>query len=276
MRKTLYFLTLAAVFSLASFAYAMHPVRLCPAFTRTLVLGSRGEDIKMLQSVLSGDPGVYPERFITGYFGKLTEKAVQRFQAKYGVISLGSPATTGYGAFGPRTRAKLKEICEKMNFAHEEVARPREAPPPPPTPAPIPPTQPTIPETAITPMPPPPGVLAPPPVVLTGSYEGTTCSLDVEPKILTLGANRAETTWTVNSSPTGWHFYWHEIVNAIDQGDFYGGTTNKSKLETYAAVPAKYTRYAHVVIEQNHLVGTSHSNAVCITKSATFEIQDSY
>jgi peptidoglycan hydrolase-like protein with peptidoglycan-binding domain len=44
------------------------------------------------------------------YFGLLTQGAVQRFQAKYGIVSSGSPATTGYGFVGSKTRAKLLEI----------------------------------------------------------------------------------------------------------------------------------------------------------------------
>lgn len=53
---------------------------------------------------------MYPEKLVTGYFGPLTLKAVQRFQTKYGIVSSGSPSTTGYGRVGPRTRAKLNEL----------------------------------------------------------------------------------------------------------------------------------------------------------------------
>ena len=48
--------------------------------------------------------------YITGYYGSLTTRAVQLFQAKYGIISSGSPFTTGYGFVGPKTRAKLNEF----------------------------------------------------------------------------------------------------------------------------------------------------------------------
>jgi hypothetical protein len=60
---------------------------------------------------LAQDPSVYPEGTVSGYFGALTEKAVQRWQAKYNVVSSGSPATTGYGVVGPRTAAAIALLC---------------------------------------------------------------------------------------------------------------------------------------------------------------------
>lgn len=44
---------------------------------------------------------------ITGYFGPMTEAAVQRWQAARGIVSSGLPDTTGYGYVGPRTRAAM-------------------------------------------------------------------------------------------------------------------------------------------------------------------------
>jgi hypothetical protein len=52
-----------------------------------------------LQKLLKQDSSVYPEGLVTGYFGRLTEAAVQRFQAKYGIRVTGQ--------VGPETRAKL-------------------------------------------------------------------------------------------------------------------------------------------------------------------------
>lgn len=43
----------------------------------------------------------------TGFFGPLTERAVQLFQAREGIVSGGTPATTGYGVVGPLTRAYI-------------------------------------------------------------------------------------------------------------------------------------------------------------------------
>jgi hypothetical protein len=43
----------------------------------------------------------------TGFFGKLTQAAVQGFQRSKALVSSGTPATTGYGVVGPKTRAAL-------------------------------------------------------------------------------------------------------------------------------------------------------------------------
>lgn len=285
MRKPLYLTILFLL--LTNFAQASHPNILCPQFARSLAFGSRGTDVSDLQKFLASSPvggqDTYPEGLVTGYFGKLTEKATQRFQVKHGVVLSGSPATTGYGVLGPKTRAKFKEVCEASNFSHEIVPVAQ-------TPTPLPETQITptpapISSVAGTPTPTQSVVVAtstPTPTVVIGSYEGATCTLEVEPKVAILSRDRPEATWKIYSSPIGWHFYWHDIVNGKDEGDVYGGVTNKFKTEEYAAVVAKYTKYAHVVIEQNHVVSTSsadkvkHSDAVCTTNTVTFEIKESY
>ena len=88
-----------------------------PVFSRVLLRGTSNSDIKRLQQVLNSDPdtqvalsGVGSSGNETNYFGSLTERAVQKFQAKYGIVSSGSPETTGYGRMGPKTRSKLAEI----------------------------------------------------------------------------------------------------------------------------------------------------------------------
>ncbi len=75
-------------------------------FLRNLVWGDQGADVSLLQQALIAD-GDYPEARITGYYGTLTMTAVERFQVKYGITSLGGP---GYGAVGPKTRAKLNAL----------------------------------------------------------------------------------------------------------------------------------------------------------------------
>lgn len=76
----------------------------------TLKRGMENANVRALQEALASDSEIYPEGLITGYYGPLTEKAVQRFQAKYGIVSSGTPETTGYGLVGPKTRAKLHEV----------------------------------------------------------------------------------------------------------------------------------------------------------------------
>ena len=48
-----------------------------------LKLGSSGEDVKLLQAVLSTDKSIYPSGIISGYYGDLTKQAVINFQQKY-------------------------------------------------------------------------------------------------------------------------------------------------------------------------------------------------
>jgi len=74
---------------------------------RQLKSGIKGDDISTLQSFLARDMSVYPEGLITGYFGNLTKKAVQKFQEKYNIASKGK---AGYGEVGPKTKAKLIEL----------------------------------------------------------------------------------------------------------------------------------------------------------------------
>lgn len=75
--------------------------------SKTLGPGSSGEDVRKLQILLALDPTLYPEALITGTYGSLTVKAVQRFQAKYGIASSG---VSGYGSVGPKTLAKLADV----------------------------------------------------------------------------------------------------------------------------------------------------------------------
>lgn len=88
-----------------------------PVFNRALLRGTSNSDIKRLQQVLNSDPdtqvaesGVGSSGNETNYFGSLTERAVQKFQAKYGIVSSGTLETTGYGRLGPKTRSKLAEV----------------------------------------------------------------------------------------------------------------------------------------------------------------------
>lgn len=87
----------------------------CPSLGRTLSRGSSsngiGGDVSQLQMFLARDRSIYPEGEVTGYFGRATEQAVQRFQARYGVASYGTSATTGYGMVGARTQQMIAQVC---------------------------------------------------------------------------------------------------------------------------------------------------------------------
>lgn len=99
-------------------------------FTATLKFGSEGGEVKKLQEFLAREPAVYPEGRITGYFGKLTERAVERFQEKYGIASSQGGSAAGYGIVGAATRAKLNELfaAGSMGGAATPVAPSEEDP----------------------------------------------------------------------------------------------------------------------------------------------------
>jgi hypothetical protein len=80
----------------------------------SLSLGSTGSDVSSLQEFLESQ-GYYTYPSITGYFGPVTQGAVEAFQVKNGIVSSGTPETTGYGLVGPKTRAKIAALtsaCE--------------------------------------------------------------------------------------------------------------------------------------------------------------------
>lgn len=83
----------------------------CPNIGRVLKKGSTGDDVTRLQRFLAQDPSLYPEGTVSGYYGALTEKAVQRWQVKFNIVSSGTAASTGYGVVGPRTAAAIALLC---------------------------------------------------------------------------------------------------------------------------------------------------------------------
>src|SRR3989344_4939052 len=86
--------------------------------TRTLRLGSTNAvtngEVSRLQQFLAQDTSIYPEGLVTGYFGPLTQRAVQLWQGTQGVVSYGTQATTGYGVVGPLTRAKISGVARSI------------------------------------------------------------------------------------------------------------------------------------------------------------------
>jgi len=67
--------------------------------------GMTSEEVKLLQEILATDPDIYPQGHITGYYGKLTEKAVKRFQKIAGIEQV--------GLLGPKTLSKINELLEE-------------------------------------------------------------------------------------------------------------------------------------------------------------------
>ncbi len=86
---------------------------LCELLARTIRKGSVGEDVAHLQRFLQ-QTGDFKEASTTTYFGPATERALQAWQARTGIVSDGDAQTTGFGALGPMTRKALVERCRAM------------------------------------------------------------------------------------------------------------------------------------------------------------------
>jgi hypothetical protein len=91
---------------LATLLAAHHSNGPCIDVPMTLLPGSSGSAVRALQTFLIAQ-GLLPIDAPTGYFGMLTETALQRWQSVNNIVSSGSPATTGYGAFGPQSRSRM-------------------------------------------------------------------------------------------------------------------------------------------------------------------------
>lgn len=80
-----------------------------------LRLGSKSDAVKALQAILAADPEIYPEGLITGTYGPLTARAVERFQRKHGLAQL--------GAIGPETLERLRGMLAQTPLALEGPER---------------------------------------------------------------------------------------------------------------------------------------------------------
>ncbi len=80
----------------------------CPTLLRTLGLDDRGADVSQLQQFL-GVPA-------SGYFDITTQQALRAWQKSRGIVSSGTPATTGYGITGPKTRAAIARCASAISI----------------------------------------------------------------------------------------------------------------------------------------------------------------
>lgn len=78
-------------------------------FTIDMYLGLRHDEVRMLQKYLSTEKDIYPEGYITGFYGPLTVKSVKAFQKKYGISQV--------GRVGPITRDKLNEVFSGVTLS---------------------------------------------------------------------------------------------------------------------------------------------------------------
>ena len=82
----------------------------CPVFNYTLSRGMSGAAITALQKFLVSE-GFLTADSLTGFYGALTESAVQNFQAQQGIVSSGMPQTTSWGVVGKGTSAAIVKVC---------------------------------------------------------------------------------------------------------------------------------------------------------------------
>lgn len=78
--------------------------------TRTLASGMSGEDVRALQELLATDAELYPEGLITGFYGPMTERAIERLQARFGIEQVGT--------VGPITQRTVNELFK--NYRKEQ------------------------------------------------------------------------------------------------------------------------------------------------------------
>ena len=86
-----------------------------------LDFGSTGSNVIELQTYLATNASIYPSGLITGYFGPLTQAAVQRFQTAQGIVSSGTPGTTGYGRVGPQTMLRINSLMGNVQAPWDTV-----------------------------------------------------------------------------------------------------------------------------------------------------------
>lgn len=94
-------------FLLAAVIVVTAPAMSLAAITTQLDVGDTGSEVSELQTFLASDSSIYPEALVTGYFGTLTQRAVERYQCAKGIVCSGTPTTTGYGRVGPTTSTRI-------------------------------------------------------------------------------------------------------------------------------------------------------------------------
>lgn len=103
---------------------------LCLNFSKNMKLGSRDQDttgeVSALQKFLV-QTGHLSSDSVTGYFGPKTQKAVQTWQAGKGLVTSGTPETTGFGVVGTTTRGSLAKACSQMSIETAATVDPKES-----------------------------------------------------------------------------------------------------------------------------------------------------
>lgn len=95
----------------------------CPTLQRNLSRGMNGPDVQSLQKYLIS-LGILTAGSDSGIFGPRTESAVQKWQATYKVVATGTPASTGWGMVGARTRSMITTQCNAVKVVTCPAAPP--------------------------------------------------------------------------------------------------------------------------------------------------------
>ena len=69
-----------------------------------------------MQQKLKND-GYYTGK-VDGVYGRLTIAALQKYQTERNIVSSGRPDTTGYGAYGPKTREAFTNDVKEIERAN--------------------------------------------------------------------------------------------------------------------------------------------------------------
>lgn len=98
------------------FTVAFAPLASYAQITQPLQQGSTGTGVAYLQKILNAiqRPVTAPGQE-TGFFGSLTAAAVKSIQCEEGIVCSGTPATTGFGVVGAKTKALLNSLLARVN-----------------------------------------------------------------------------------------------------------------------------------------------------------------
>ncbi len=86
-----------------------------PIITKNLLKGSNGSDVALLHKVLSLEKFFLVSSTSLIYDAQ-TVYAVSQFQKKYGIVSSGTPETTGFGNVGPKTRSYMNQLISQAKY----------------------------------------------------------------------------------------------------------------------------------------------------------------
>ena len=82
----------------------------CSDIKHSLALGSSGAEVSALQQFLINED-LLSDTASTGFFGKITQKAVRQWQIQNNIVASSSVVASGYGMVGPKTRTAIVNQC---------------------------------------------------------------------------------------------------------------------------------------------------------------------